>query len=280
MSDQVFSSIDFVGQCLVDKERTDAFQKAIKNAITKNSTVLDLGTGSGVMALFAAKNGAKKVTAVEFDPFVASIAKKNFNFNGFKKKISLLVEDARKLRFAKNQKFTVVVSEMLTTGIVDEHQVQAINNLHNQKLVDKNTVFIPQQQNTFISLMNADMKLHGLEIPMTLHLWRWHDWKSLKLKSMSKNILLNSLDFRSVNDEKFNKVIEILVSRSGIINALYLTSESILDDTAIVKDTEALNAPMLIPIQEKKVEAGQKIKIKIKYTFGGSYSNFEAKAIE
>ena len=82
MQDTIFSSIDFVGQCLVDKKRTKLFQKAIDKVVQVNDSVLDLGTGSGIMAIFASKK-AKEVTAVEFDPFVASIARNHFELNGF-----------------------------------------------------------------------------------------------------------------------------------------------------------------------------------------------------
>src|SRR3989344_1440439 len=89
--DRAFSSVDFVGQCLVDNERTAAFQRIINKVIKKNHTVLDLGTGSGIMALSAAKAGAKKVYAVEFDTFVARIASKATLLNKFKEKVSILI---------------------------------------------------------------------------------------------------------------------------------------------------------------------------------------------
>ena len=278
-NDKAFSSIDFVGQCLVDEKRTESFKKTIKKVVKRNAVVLDLGTGSGIMALFAAKSGAKKVFAVEYDPFIASIAKNNFTLNGYNKKISLLVKDARDVKFPKGTKFTVVTSEMLTTGVVDEHQIQSINNLHKKKLVDKSTVFIPQRQDTFISLINADYNFFGLRIPMIFHLWRWHNWRSLKLKKMSEDTLLNSLDFRSTISDKFDKIIEIQANEPGLINGIYLTSKSILQSNIILGDTEAMNAPMLIPVKQKRVKVGQKIKVKIRYIFGGSYSNFKVEII-
>ena len=48
--DKAFSSVDFVGQCLVDEERTLSFQKAINKVVKKNHIVLDIGTGSGIQA--------------------------------------------------------------------------------------------------------------------------------------------------------------------------------------------------------------------------------------
>lgn len=274
--DKAFSSIDFVGQCLVDEERTLAFQKAIKAKVKKNDTVLDLGTGSGIMALSAAMSGAKKVFAVEFDSFIASIAKRIFQANRtLTKKISLLIEDARTVSFPKKVKFDVVISEMLTTAMVDEPQVRAINNLHTKGLVDASTRFIPERQDTFIALTYADYSLFGVDTPMILHLWKWHNWSRLRLKMISASVQLNSVSFSKVNKEKFTATIEMIARRAGTINSLYFTSKSILSESIAVWDTEAMNAPMLIPLAKtKKVIPNQKVRVKVAYTFGGGYGDF------
>ncbi len=277
--DKAFSSIDFVGQCLVDTERTKAFQKAIKKAIKKTSIVLELGSGSGILSLFAARAGAKKVIAVEFDPYVASIAKNNIALNKFSNKIILALEDARKVKFNNHTKFDVVISEMLTTGIVDEHQVQAINNLHDQKLVDENTTYIPERHDTFVSLVNANLNLFGQKISMVLHLWKWHNWKDLKIRNMSTTVLLNSIDFRQKNEEKCSKILEIKITKTGTVNGIYLTSKSIFDGLNLIEDTEALNAPMFIPLSDRKVKSGMTVKIHIAYIFGGGYGHFQAKFV-
>ena len=159
-NNEVFSSIDLVGQCLVDEERTKVFHKAIKNVVNKTSTVLEMGTGSGIMVLSAVKSGAKKVIAVEIDPHIASIAQNNFKINNYLDKISVYIEDATKFNLS-NTKFDVVISEMLATGMIDEHQVEAINNLHNKKMVDDSTIFIPQRQDTFVTFVNVNFIFFG-----------------------------------------------------------------------------------------------------------------------
>ena len=279
--DKAFSSIDFVGQCLTDEDRITAFQKAIKAKVKQNDTVLDLGTGSGIMALFAARFGAKKVFAVEFDLFIASLAKKIFQANqSLNRKFSLLIKDARTISFPKKTKFDVVISELLTTGMVDEPQVRAINNLHAKSLVSSSTRFIPERQDTFISLVRVDYQWFGINAPMILHLWRWHNWKNLKLQIMSKPTLLNSISFDQINKERFATVLEVMAHQSGAVNALYLTSKSILSKGVTVEDTEALNAPMLIPLKKaKQVTQNQKVKIKVRYIFGGGYGNFRAEVL-
>ena len=44
-------------------------------------TVFDIGTGSGVLAIVAAKLGAKRVEAVDFDPVAVRVARENVRQN-------------------------------------------------------------------------------------------------------------------------------------------------------------------------------------------------------
>ncbi|HEX3578214.1 MAG TPA: 50S ribosomal protein L11 methyltransferase [Thermoanaerobaculia bacterium] len=50
---------------LQDTVRTNAFRDAIRRFVTPDSVVLDLGTGSGILALFAAEAGARRVFAID-----------------------------------------------------------------------------------------------------------------------------------------------------------------------------------------------------------------------
>ena len=55
---------------LQDVVRTDAYEKAINEVIRSEHVVLDFGCGSGILAMFAARAGARKVIAVDRSPFV------------------------------------------------------------------------------------------------------------------------------------------------------------------------------------------------------------------
>ena len=57
---------------------------ALADAILKYkvSSVFDVGTGSGLLAMVAAKRGAKKVVALDINPSAIDIARKNSKLNG------------------------------------------------------------------------------------------------------------------------------------------------------------------------------------------------------
>ena len=272
MEDKAFSSIDFVGQCLFDPEKAELFEKRITEVMKPGYRVLDVGTGSGILALLSAKAGAKEVTALEFDPFVAEIARENFKNNGCADKIELLVGDARDYDFGKRAPFDVVTMEMLSSGMVDEMQVQAVGNLHRRGVVSPSTVFIPGNEETFISLINADFNLFGLHMKMILHDWKV--FKDIKTQELTEAALLNSIDFSEAHDELFDATVTLAVREDGVANALWLTSRASMGGAGFLENTISVNPPVAIPIPERKVSKGEKISARVRYKFGHGYQNF------
>lgn len=59
---------------LNDRERNDAFATAIERRIRPGSHVLDIGSGTGLLAMLAAQAGGGRVTSCEADPMLAEIA--------------------------------------------------------------------------------------------------------------------------------------------------------------------------------------------------------------
>lgn len=274
MRDKAFSSIDLVGQCLIDETRSLAFEKAIKKVVKSSHIVLDVGTGSGVMALFAARAGAKKVFALEYDLYVAKMATINFKQNNFDKTITLLKGDARNFKYPKNDHYDVVTMEMLTTGMVDEFQVQAVNNLHKQEVVDEKTIFIPKKQETYISLAEKKFSIYNFTIRTIQHLWN-NLSQNQKIKLLSRKVLLNSVDFSKINNEHFLKVLHIEITKSGTLNSVYLSSICYLTNDLKIKDTETLNSPVIIPLEKDMVvKKGDVLNLEINYKYGHGYDNF------
>jgi ribosomal protein L11 methyltransferase len=62
-------------------ETTKMCIEALEGYVSKDSTVFDIGTGSGILAIAAAKLGAKKVVGVDLDPVAVDSAKSNVGFN-------------------------------------------------------------------------------------------------------------------------------------------------------------------------------------------------------
>jgi len=278
-NDKAFSSIDLVCQCLIDEEKTDSFGKILRRYVKKEHIVLDIGTGSGILALLAARAGAKKVYAVEFDDYVADVARENIKTNKYDKIISVITDDARTVQYKRGTHFDVVVMEMLTTGMVDEFQVQAINNLHKQKVIDRNTILLPKKQETYITPAYTDFKNCGLNIKMVRHLWK-HDKNDGLVTPLSKPVLLSCVDFSSIINEYFCTQVSITIKSGGLLNSLYLTSHTIVDDDTVLASTNSLNASVAVPLPERKVKKGDIFKLEIKYRFGYGYGQFNVNYVD
>ena len=79
-------SLHFYGQMLADAPRVDAYAAALRQAVTPDSVVLDLGCGPGVFAMLACQLGARRVYAIEPDN-VINIAREAAAANGFADRI-------------------------------------------------------------------------------------------------------------------------------------------------------------------------------------------------
>jgi ribosomal protein L11 methyltransferase len=70
---------------------------ALSKLVRSGYSVLDLGTGSGILAIAAAKLGAQRVVAVDKDPVIEENAKKNFRLNKMDKRIGLEIGELTKI---------------------------------------------------------------------------------------------------------------------------------------------------------------------------------------
>lgn len=62
-------------------ETTRMCVKSLEKYVTKDSTVFDIGTGSGILAIAAAKLEAKRVVGVDLDPVAVKSASENVKYN-------------------------------------------------------------------------------------------------------------------------------------------------------------------------------------------------------
>lgn len=80
-------------------------------------SVLDLGSGSGILAIAAAKLGARRATGIEIDPEALPVAEQNAARNGVTDRVAFLLGDARILAPLLGP-VELVVSNILRTANV------------------------------------------------------------------------------------------------------------------------------------------------------------------
>lgn len=69
----------------------------------KDSLVVDMGTGTGILAILAALRGAKKVTAIEIDEFAFTNTRENLSLNNVSSVVEPIHGDAASLAAIKDE---------------------------------------------------------------------------------------------------------------------------------------------------------------------------------
>ncbi len=90
---------------------------ALETYLRPEAVVLDLGTGSGILAIAAAKLGASSVSALDINPAVVVIARSNVEVNGVAGLVT--VEQGTLPRDAKGRLFDLVVVN-ITADVIEE----------------------------------------------------------------------------------------------------------------------------------------------------------------
>jgi len=129
---------------LNDKERNNAFDDAISAVVKPGSLVLDIGTGTGLLAMMASRAGAKHVLGCESVGILAEIATKIINQNGFKNKISIVHKHSNNLKLGRdlNDKADILIAELFDTGLLGENIIPTINDAA-QRLCKPDVTVIP-----------------------------------------------------------------------------------------------------------------------------------------
>ena len=79
-------------------ETTQLCMEALERYLAPRATCLDVGTGSGILAIAAVKLGARKVVACDIDPIAMEIAASNGAQNGCDTKVHWVLGDVERTR--------------------------------------------------------------------------------------------------------------------------------------------------------------------------------------
>ena len=97
---------------------TDTCLQALEQNITPGMTVLDLGTGSGILTIAAIKLGAERVTALDIDSLAVTAARRNFRRCGISKQVSLAKGSVPNPTAGPGQ-FDLAVANISARGVAD-----------------------------------------------------------------------------------------------------------------------------------------------------------------
>jgi len=209
-------------------KRNAAYFAALGAAINADTHVLEIGTGTGLLALIAAKHGAKRVTTCEMDQFIAQTAKEIVEDNGFEDVVRVVPKRSTDLHLDKDlsTKADVLVAEVFSNELLAEHVLPSIEDAK-RRLLKPGGAVIPGAGSIIVGLFGGADVARNLQVEdqFGFNLQRFNTIvpkkvailrNDLEIKLLSNSVEAFRFDFQ--NDETFpssSKTLRIPVTASG-----------------------------------------------------------------
>ncbi|RVE53723.1 hypothetical protein evm_001615 [Chilo suppressalis] len=137
---------------LHDTERNKKYYRALQLAIEKmhsegkKANVLDIGTGTGLLSIMAAKCGADSIVACEAFKPMAECCLKILEHNGVADKIIVIPKRSTELTVGENgdlkERANILVTEVFDTELIGEGALSTFSHAH-QCLLEKDCIVVP-----------------------------------------------------------------------------------------------------------------------------------------
>lgn len=114
---------DWHHHILADTARNSAFEAALRRSVVPGCRVLDIGAGSGLLALMAARAGAAEVVSCEVNTAMAATAAEIVERNGYADRIRIVARHSRDLEMGTDLAgpADIIVSEIVSNNLLGEN---------------------------------------------------------------------------------------------------------------------------------------------------------------
>lgn len=266
---------------LSDQTAQQAFQQAIGQTVQRGDTVLDLGTGTGIHALFACQAGASWVYAVDQNPAILELARKVSRGQGFDDRIVFLDRPADEVELPQPV-------DVLITHQGFFQQLELIPPARN-RFLKKGGKIIPASVELFCAPLETPAAYekavgfwghthYDLDFSAfrTLALNTTHEWQIEPGEILGESARLLSVNFVEVQNPLMSGSAECVIRRPGILHGLglwwnvHLTPSVCLSTAPPCKLSQAEWNNEFLPLaQPIRVEAGDRVQVLLRSGMGG-----------
>lgn len=220
---------DFHVRMLHDQRRNAAYRQAIER-FAPGRRVLDIGTGSGLLAMMAARAGAERVYACEENAMLAAAARKVIAANGLADRITVFDRHSGTLDRMRDLDGGVdlVVSEIFSHCVVGEGVLESLAHAR-AHLAAPGAIFLPERASILVALADFpplvesvdtvegfDLSAFSPHLQVKRHVWPDHP--ALALRSAPAHQFL--FDFGAGDPPLTAAKTCELVSSGGMISGL------------------------------------------------------------
>jgi precorrin-6B methylase 2 len=255
---KAFTAYD-IQACLYDAERVDYLRAAIRQAVRPGDVVVDAGSGTGLLGMFAAQAGARRVYCLELNEEFIPVIEHNARRNGMADKIVAIHADATSCELP--EMVDVVVSEVISAGFFYEPQLQIVSNL--RRFLKPGGQVVPASMNNYVELIEAQDQLYGLTFN--------YDSRFTELdgdRGLTTREPYLATDFRTTeSDPKIDKTVRITAQADGLATAVKITYDiEFVPGVLADKPTEFLLNPQIIFLRDpRELRAGQSYDVSLRY---------------
>lgn len=149
-------SIDIHAVMIQDKVRTSTYAHFILTNphIFRDAVVLDVGCGSGILSLFAARSGAKRVIAVDASE-IAAKAEKVIKVNGFEDVVTVVQGKVENIALPDGiTQVDIIISEWMGYALLYESMLDSVL-VARDRFLRPGGVMAPSQCQMILALCDA-----------------------------------------------------------------------------------------------------------------------------
>jgi protein arginine N-methyltransferase 1 len=212
-----------------DIARITSYRKAIFEIVKKGNVVVDIGTGTGILALFACQAGASKVYAIETSDIIE--VAKQARVNGLEKRITFIKSFSEMAELP--EKVDVIISEIIGTFAIEENILQVISDARKRFLKESGTIIPSSIKMTIVPIESSSLykeiefwskDIYGVDFS-SIHKMAANNRYIKSLNQgyfLSKPLPINNIDFYTVEskDLYINNTISFTIKRAGILHGL------------------------------------------------------------
>ena len=140
-----------------DHARNQAYDDAIRAVVRPGDIVLDIGCGSGLLSMMAARAGAAQVYACDDNPHIAQVAQQIIAQNGYEDRIQVINQRSTDLKVGRDlpRRADVLVCEIFDVSVFGEDALNTIRHAMAHLLTPEARI-IPQGINIHAAPVESD----------------------------------------------------------------------------------------------------------------------------
>ncbi len=140
-----------------EAERNQVYLDGLERVVTPQTSVFEIGTGSGLPAMMAARLRARSVHTCEAVPLIAQTATTIVSNNGLADRITILPEASHWVRLGADlpARADVLVHEVFSSELLGEVLLPAIEDAK-ARLISPGGVMLPAAASLMIALVGGD----------------------------------------------------------------------------------------------------------------------------